>query len=117
MSDLVLKVGVDFASQKYLQIQMLEVDILVLTLCQRTSGYHSPGTCAREESREGERERGREREAKTHPKVTSLFRVLQEAIHTHLSLSHGGTSHYHLFIWTEHTVSSGDKISQQISGY
>jgi len=60
VSDLVMKVGVEFASQKYLQIQMLEVDILVLTLCQRTSGYHFPGTCAREESREGERKRGRE---------------------------------------------------------
>ena len=74
MSDLVLKVGVDFASHKYLQIQMLEVDILVLTLCQRTSGYHFPGTCAREESREGERE-GEKEEGKKGGRVEGEISV------------------------------------------
>ena len=34
---------------------MLEVDILVLTFCQRTSGYHFPGQYARQEKREGGR--------------------------------------------------------------
>ena len=77
----------------------------------------------KQRGREGEREGGRERRKEggreggrgRQKNIPNSYKVIPHptrsytTIHMHLSLSHRGTSHYHLFIWTEHTVSSGDK--------